>query len=199
MNNDFLPTGYAVPETESSYLKLKDETTTLRILSSAVIGWMYWNTDDKPIRSRTPFEGTPYNIRLEKNGQPERIKHFWAFLVWDYKSKSVKIMELTQKTLMAPIEALVKNPKWGTPKGYDITITKKGEGLNTEYSVVPEPHSESPILNVPAVNLDALFDGSDPFETVQGQSVPKVPGTTVAYPVSTGPSAFEEPTIDADA
>lgn len=164
MDNDtgFLPPNYEAPEPETNYLKLKDETTTFRILSSAVVGWMYWNTENKPVRSRTAFEETPKDIRY-KDGKPERIKHFWAFVVYDYKTKKAKIMELTQSTIKDPIEALVRNAKWGKPTGYDITITRKGEGLDTEYSVIPEPHSESPMLNVPPIDLQVLFEGGDPF------------------------------------
>ncbi len=47
-------------------------------------------------------------------------------MVYDYKAKKVKIMELTQKTVMAPFKPLVENPKWGDPKSYDITMTRPG-------------------------------------------------------------------------
>lgn len=160
--DDFLPPDYEVPEPETNYLKLKDETTRFRILSSAIIGWMYWTKDNKPVRSRTPFNGTPDDIRY-KDGKPERIKHFWAFLVYDYKTNKAKIMELTQSTIMSPVSALVQNAKWGKPTGYDITITRKGEGLDTEYAVIPEPHSESPMANVPHIDLSLLYEGGDPF------------------------------------
>jgi hypothetical protein len=160
--DDFLPKDYEAPEPDTNYLKLKNETTTFRILGSAIVGYMYWTKDNKPIRSRTPFDGTPADIRF-KDGKPERIKHFWAFLVYDYKTNKVKIMELTQSTIKDPIEALVRNTKWGKPTGYDITITRKGEGLDTEYAVIPEPHSESPITNVPVIDLNVLYEGGDPF------------------------------------
>jgi hypothetical protein len=65
---------------------------------------------------------------------------------------------------------LIDNSKWGNPKGYDITITRKGTTMNdTEYSVMPNPHSEVSEeiksgfekLNV---NLEALFTGDNPFQ-----------------------------------
>jgi len=78
-------------------------------------------------------------------------------------------MEITQKTIMMPMQALIKNTKWGNPKNYDITITRKGTGMqDTEYAVMPNPHA--PIADDIAeaflkqkINLNALYTGADPF------------------------------------
>lgn len=158
---DFLPTDYEVP-VSSNYMKLEDGANTFRVLSSAITGWEFWNTENKPVRVREALEELPQDIRY-RDGQPERIKPFWAFLVYNYKAKKVQILELTQKSLMTAILALVKNEKWGDPKGYDITVTRSGNGLDTEYNVVPEPHSPSPVQNVPAIDLTVLYEGGDPF------------------------------------
>lgn len=159
--NDFLPSNYEVPQSEGNYMKLKQGSNTLRVLSSAIVGYEYWNKESKPIRSRVPFTETPDDAKLD-NGQ-FKPKHFWAFLVYNYDAKKVQILEVTQSTIQSAIEALVKNPKWGTPLKYDICITREGEKLDTEYAVVPEPHSDAPVLNIPPVNLEALFSGADPF------------------------------------
>ncbi len=162
--NDFLPTNYEVPATEGNYLKFKKEGTyTFRVLGSAVIGWVYFNTDNKPVRSHTPIEEVPPNAKLERDGS-FRPRHFWAFLVYNYDAKKVQILELTQKTIMEPMKAYVSNPKWGNPTGYDFAVTRKGLGFDdTEYTVIAEPHSEAPVVNVPKVDLNALFTGADPF------------------------------------
>ena len=69
---------------------------------------------------------------------------------------------------MKTIEGLVNNPKWGHPQRYDITITRSGTGFDTEYSVVPNPHTDlDPFIEkdwkAAKINLDALYSGSDPF------------------------------------
>jgi hypothetical protein len=51
---------------------------------------------------------------------------------------------------------------------YDITITKKGQKLDTEYSVQPSPHKPvaadvQGLFEATHVDLPALFDGKDPF------------------------------------
>ena len=166
MKKDFLPTDYSIPETASNYLRFQDGVNKFRILDSAVVGFEYFTSDNKPIRSREPFEETP---NLKKDG---KVKAFWAFPVWNYQTESVQILEITQKTIMNALKSLIDNEAWGSPVGkYNIVVVRKGEGLDTEYSVMPEPHSEtlddilSAYKDKPA-NLDALFDNEDPFKKV---------------------------------
>jgi len=162
--NNFFPADYKIPVTESAYTKLQDGENNIRVLGSAVVGWEYWNTDNKPVRSKVAFKEMPEDIRIGKDGNPTKIKHFWAFVVWNYEQERVQILEITQKTIMSAIKALVDNSKWGDPKGYDISITKSGEGLETEYAVMPNPHSEAPEYDDIKINLQNLYTGENPFE-----------------------------------
>jgi hypothetical protein len=167
-NNTFLPSEYKIPD-NSGYFKLKDGENTFRILSSAVIGWEYWTGSNKPVRSKKPFEGIPADIRFESSGLPSKIKHFWAFVVYNYEAKAIQILEITQSTIQGGIKAIVDKSNWGHPSGYDITITKKGEGFDTEYVVMPNPHSLiddkiKAALEAKPINLEALFAGDSPFE-----------------------------------
>ena len=168
MENSFLPDNYVL-QVKSDYLKLKQGENTFRVLSSAIIGWEYWTQNNKPVRSKTPFQGIPADIRRDNNGNPQKIKHFWAFIVWNYDLNSIQIMEITQSTIQSNIKTLIDNKKWGLPQGYDITIVRDGESLDTSYSVVPSPHSEvdQSILdeyNSVSINLEALYTGNNPFE-----------------------------------
>lgn len=163
-NDNFFPTeDYKIPET-SNFLKLTEGEHTFRALSSAIVGYEYFTNENKPVRSREPFEETPTDVK--KGG---RVTHFWAFIVWNYEAKRLQILEITQKTIQGAIQALVRNPKWGNPKNYDLTITRKGTGqMDTEYSVMPNPHSEvAPEImekyRNAKINLEALFEILDPF------------------------------------
>lgn len=154
---------YKIPET-SKYMKFKEGENNFRILSSAIIGYEYFNTSNKPVRSRTPFDETP-DIKNDSE-----VKHFWAFVVWNYEAERIQILELTQTGIMKYIQSLIKNPKWGSPKGYDITVNRTGAGLNTEYTTVCSPHSSLPveITNAYAktnINLSALYENADPFKS----------------------------------
>lgn len=170
--NSFLPDGYERPASAGgNYAKLEDGQNRFRILSAAIVGFLYWNTENKPVRLREKPETLPEDIRHE-NGKPDKVKHFWAFVVWNYKEGRIQILELTQASIQGPIEDLVVTEDWADPRQYDLTISKKGQKLDTEYSVQPSPHKPIPqeaeaALKATPVNLAALFDGKDPFEAAE--------------------------------
>ncbi|UPJ35832.1 hypothetical protein IVB45_02130 [Bradyrhizobium sp. 4] len=172
-NDNWLPEGYEAPKTAGgNYAKLEDGANKFRILSSPVIGFLYWTNDNKPTRLKARPETLPEDIRVQ-NGVADKVKHFWAFAVWNYRDSKVQILEITQASIQGPIEDLVTNDDWGNPQAYDIAITKKGQKLDTEYSVQPSPHRDVPVeaqaaLRATPVNLAALFTGGDPFAPVDG-------------------------------
>jgi len=84
---------YTIP-TSSKYMRLVEGKNKFRVLSSAIVGWEYWNIQDKPVRQQEPFEDMPEDIKHDKDGRVS-IKHFWAFVVWNYQEKKVQILELT--------------------------------------------------------------------------------------------------------
>lgn len=163
----FLPSNYERPITNSNYYKLQNGDNRFRILGSAIVGYEYWTPDKKPVRSHdkpTPTNDTP-------------VRHFWAFPVWDYKSKNVKVCEITQATIQGAIEDLAHDENWGDPTGYDLIIKKTGEKMETEYSVVPVPpkplHPDIAKLYAEAnINLDVLFENGDPFGGKTTQTEP---------------------------
>jgi hypothetical protein len=164
----FLPENYERPAASGgNYAKLEDGPNKYRILSPAVVGFLYWNADNKPVRLKEKPEQSPEDIRVE-NGKPDRIKHFWAFAVWSYRENRVQILEITQASIQGPLEDLVLSEDWGDPTEYDITITKKGQKLDTEYTVQPSPNKPMPVEADKAyrstkVDLEALYRGADPF------------------------------------
>jgi len=167
---DFLEKGYEVPVSGGRYYKLVQGENNFRIISSAIVGYEYWNLQDKPVRMKEFPKKKPVDIRPEKNGT-WKVKHFWAFVVWSYENSDIEIMEVTQKTIMNAIKSLVDNAKWGNPADYDITITKSGNGLETTYAIMPSPKSElepkiAEDVKKSKVNLQALFEGGNPFEEI---------------------------------
>ena len=167
--NDFLPKDYKRPEPSGgNYAKLEDGHNRFRILSSAIVGWLYWTTENKPVRLKERPEKAPIDIR-----EGDKIKHMWAFVVWNYRDNKVQILELTQASIQGPLEDLVMSEDWGSPTEYDITITKTGQKLDTEYTVMPSPKKAVPLdahqaYREARINLEALFEGSDPFSTPSG-------------------------------
>jgi hypothetical protein len=157
----FLPQNERAPE--GNYMKFIDGENTFRVLSSAVTGFEYWTKDDQPVRVKTEPVTLPADIQY-KDGKPTKPKYFWAFVVWNYRAEKKQILNVTQAGIQNDIRALVENKKWGDPKGYDITVNRSGKGFDTEYQVVPNPHSTLTVdPTVDHINLEALFTGNDPF------------------------------------
>src|SRR5687767_2286655 len=181
--NDFLPEGYKTPEIPSNYMELEEGQNAFRILSSAIVGYKWWVDNGegsrKPLRVRTANE-VPTDVQNATDNQA-KAKHFWAFTVYNYKTKSIQVLELKQQTIMRAIEALVKNAKWGDPKKYDLIIEKVKTGTkdwDVEYSVIPEPPTPldagiAELAKHIPVNLNALYKGEDPFADTDEEKAPK--------------------------
>ena len=161
----FLPIDYKVPSTSNYLNKFADGKNKIRILSDAVMGFEYWNTEKKPIRSKEMPEEIPQDIQLDKDGK-FKINHFWAFQIWNYNEDRAQILMLTKKSIMDAIKTYVDEPDWGDPKKYDLVIIKTGSGFDIEYETIANPHSPIPekAKNAPKVNLEALISGDDPFK-----------------------------------
>jgi len=167
---------YKVPKSEGNYLKFEEGDTEFLPLAAPIQGYEYWNTNNKPVRSSEPFEEMPDDIRIDpKTGNPEKIKHFWAMPVYDMTQGAtvkVKVLEVTQKTVMKALRNLVTNAKWGSPVlKYSVTVTRDDSQTPTAYTVMPNPTSEvaEDILTAwervqaGGFDINRLFTGGDPF------------------------------------
>jgi hypothetical protein len=96
--------------------------------------WVSW-TDGKPKRIAFSPDNKP------KKGAADRdsVKHAWGLIVWNYKSEAIEVFELDKQGVIASLTIHAKDADWGHPKDYDIVITKKGSGTDTEYSFVAKP------------------------------------------------------------
>lgn len=162
---NFLPQDYQAPKpTSQLYLKLQDGENRIRILSRPIVGWEDWNLEKKPVRYKM-------NEKPTKSVDPAKpMKHFWAFIVWNVNEEQIQIMHITQSTIRICLESLSKDQDWGSPFEYDIKINKKGEKMETEYTVNPAPHKpvSQEVLRAfkeRPIQLEALFEGLDPFAT----------------------------------
>lgn len=168
----FLPVDYQAPKMNSSYMKILPGENKIRVLSRPIMGWEDW-IDKRPVRFKMDQKPlTPVD--------PEKpVKHFWAFIVWNYNEKQIQILQLTQASIRKSIEALCKDEDWGAPFFYDIKIIKKGEQMETEYVVNPLPHkpvTEEMIscFHKKPINLEALYEGADPFSHLQENFTPGI-------------------------
>ncbi len=170
----FLPKDYKAPSGSSDFMKLEEGKNRFRTMSEAVIGWEGWK-DNKPFRRK----GVDQNIDAdevdtdEKYGKP-KISHFWAFKVFDYADKKIKILEITQKTVMKALESLVNDDDWGDPVNYDVEVERAKNGERTVYTTKPFPPKKASkemtdALEASSADLEVLFkDEEDGFGDFKG-------------------------------
>ena len=160
--DSFLPSNYTLPNSSNGYMKLESGANRFRIVSHAIVGYEFWEENEgrktvKRFRMDEPF--------------PADSKHFWAFVVWNYKTSRFQILNITQIPLKISMNLLIEDEDWGSPRNYDLVITKSGEGKNNvRYEVSPKPKKplDSEIVELwkktkPIIDLDKLFEGGNPF------------------------------------
>lgn len=170
----FLPQGYKVPQTPGKYFKTKDGDNRIRILGSAITGYEAWTPEhdgkSTPVRHRVQENGFAVPFKLSEIDAEKKIRHFWAFPIWNPDEKLVQVYQVTQKSIMDRITELVNDEDWGDPTEYGIVINRTGEKLKTKYTVTPKPKTPLPPEAVeawekakPTFDLERLFDNGDPF------------------------------------
>ena len=157
---DFFPDEIKT-EATSNYTRFANGKTRVRMLGTPVFGWETWK-DKKPVR----FE-LDQKIPVEKIGE-DGVKQFMAIKVYNYNLGCVQVMQITQKTILKAIKDYSKNSDYGNPTGYDIEVTKTGEGMGTKYTVIASP--PKPLTaevkkadDETEVEVQLLLIGSDPF------------------------------------
>ena len=163
----FLPENYKDPKGSSNYLKLEEGNIKVRILSDVTTGWEYWTEKDNkrhPTRVRD-YKQVPTEVRSAIDDK-DKPKFFWMIYVWNYDQDKAQIFEITQITIRRTIENLYKDKSWGDPKRYDLSVTRTGEGFDTEYTVVPTPPTKFSTKgkDIPEIDMDKIFENGDPFE-----------------------------------
>lgn len=159
--NEFLPKDYKLPES-NSFMKFAQGKNKFRIMSPLTTGYEYWNTENKPVRSREVPTDTS-DGKVEDDGKV-RVNYFWAVVVYNYATESLQILEITQKGIQKYVLGLVNDPDWGAPQGYDLVVTREGDGLNTKYTVAANPHKDMDADIVSdyessGISAESLFEG----------------------------------------
>ena len=167
-----LPTNHKRPiSSNSNYLKPQEGLSQFRILSNIITGWEDWSADKKVFRFK--LENPP----LKSLVPGKKVKYFWSMIVWNCLTEQIQIYSPTQITVQDALENLINDSDWGLPYNYDIKLTRKGEGVLTEYVVNPVPHKpvSQEILKAfrdRPIQLEALYEGLDPFATIYTSYTP---------------------------
>lgn len=159
---NFLPDNYEAPKAVSYYTKFEDgEKVKIRILPSGLeiqnclTGFEYFEEQ---------ADGKMKPIRSAKTMKNPEEKHFWAFKVYNYNLGIVQICSIKQKSILKALNEYLKNEDYGDPLGYDISITRTGKGLDTEYAVIAHPPKEfTENYEDKNINWNNFYASEDPF------------------------------------
>ena len=149
---------------KDDYFKFKAGDNKFRILTSPIIGYEYFDTENKPHRSREVIKDP---IDIKDDG---KVKQFRAFVVYNYDEKRIQIMSVTQAGIKQQLQGYINDADYGSPMDYDIKINKTGESLETKYQV--KPLSKSVISKEVAeaykavaldIDMEKFYDGWHPL------------------------------------
>lgn len=180
----FLTEGFNTPSKSSQFMKFAVGKNQFRIVSSLVEGYVVFTEENKPKRKKivrddngkilpncsfTPAELKEAKAKTNDKGLIIEPKYFWLVLVYNHNAKKVQALEITQKGIINSMQEYLQQEDWSDPSAYDFIVTKKGEGLTTEYSVstsLPKPLPDEAIseLEVTDYDLNAVFDNEYPIK-----------------------------------
>ena len=138
----FLPDSYEAPA--GKYMKFKDGNNEFRVVGNSIVGMELW-INKKAVRRimSKPFTRDELEqADVNKDGSLSTPKHFWAFPVIDMADSTVKVLEVTQKSIQDALRVYVEDKDWGDPKQYNVLVKRGGSGLETSYSVIVKPKKE---------------------------------------------------------
>ena len=149
-------------------MKFEKGENKFRVLATAIVGWEWWEEteDGKRTPKRVKIDE---KLDISKIDDPNTIKRFWAMPVWNYQLDKVQILEITQKGIQGTLKGLARSKDWGSPVGYDISVIREGDGMETKYEVIPSPPKTlakeiGEAFKATPIKLEALYEGADPFE-----------------------------------
>ena len=125
----------------------------------------------EPSPSDIKAELGEYNQKMNFEGTAlEKPKFAISFFVFDYGTEEVKVLELPQKGLCKELDALSQSEDYANLQEWDMTISRSGMKLNTEYRLVPGPRRKGMQSNIDAAWSEAREKGYDINQLLVGGS-----------------------------
>ena len=174
---NFFDPNYKRPNQRDQFLKFKAGANKFRFIGFPVTGYEFFTTkeDGKALKltrpESNPFTAEELTMLPAHPKSSKKPKYFMVCCVYEWESDSFKILSLTQAGILDSIHECINNPDYGAQiEGYDFTVTKKGEGMETEYSIIPSPPKPLPKAIAERAkklqyDLNKLFDDEYPADS----------------------------------
>ena len=96
------------------------------------------------------------------------VKFAIACPVCNYESGKVQVLQITQKSILKEIDQISQMEDYANLLEWDFTISKKGSGLTTEYTVRPVPRKKGSQEHIDAAWIEAKAEGFDITRLLSG-------------------------------
>lgn len=152
-----------IPKAPSQFLQLDEGTVKVRVLSDFIEGYSDF---DELAKKSTIYKKDECP---EKSKNSKWFTYFRACSIWNYELKQIQTRQIKSKVIMAKMKALAQDSDRGDIGGYDLKISKTGEGKETKYDCIPankwplDPEMTQAYLDANP-KLDNLFLGKYPIE-----------------------------------
>lgn len=206
---DLFPSGNYTPEDSSAsrYFnakKLKDgEATTLRLCGTpssdhAICGYTYFTMEGRPRRfpqfPKNYLEdiGLTYEGKIKGTGEKDKPSFFLSWVCLRKESPDeFQVFDITQGKIREQIEAVLAMEDYDIAANemanFFLTITRKGTGTDTAYTVVPtlkvatKADQQRWIDARAGIYLPALYEGGDPFNGRPSEPATAPAGTPITH------------------
>lgn len=96
------------------------------------------------------------------------IKFCIAVPVYNYESGKVQVLQIPQKSVIKELDQISQMEDYENLLEWDFTVSKKGSGLLTEYTLRPVPRKKGSQEHIDAAWLEAKAEGFDITRLLNG-------------------------------
>jgi hypothetical protein len=89
------------------------------------------------------------------------VKFAIAVPVYNYESGKVQVLQITQKSVLKELDQVSQMEDYENLLEWDFTVSKKGSGLLTEYTLRPVPRKKGSQEHVDSAWIEAKAEGFD--------------------------------------
>jgi len=89
------------------------------------------------------------------------VKFAIAVPVYNYESGKLQVLQITQKSILKELDQISQMEDYENLLQWDFTVSKKGSGLLTEYTLRPVPRKKGSQEHIDAAWLEAKSEGFD--------------------------------------
>ena len=98
------------------------------------------------------------------------VKFAIAVPIYSYDSGKVQVLQITQKSILKELDSISQMEDYEDLLSWDFSISKKGSGLTTEYTVRPVPRKRGSQEHIDSAWIEAKAEGFDISRLLSGGS-----------------------------